>query len=259
MEEGVKFEEKGQFDWDFGQPFGITKTIVAFANTLGGQIILKNVACDHARLDSARLTDFVNKWVAPKISGLSAEFVDDDQCLITVAPSDNAPHIFVKNANFKDSHGADKTAWHSGQVYARHSSKSEAANAEDLSRCIQNQVGQWLSKLGSAMESLSLDVREGTSSLTVSLGEGHGALKIGIADPNSDFPYITKTLGEMIGKSQNWTSQALYQLGCKENQIYSLTFTNSKGVVIMRRYNTRALDLLKAKLAEDATYDPYHL
>jgi hypothetical protein len=258
MEEGLRFEQKGYFDWNHGQPHAIAKTIVAFANTQGGKILLKGVECDKALLDSARITDFVNKSVAPPVSGISTESHENGDCTITVEPSESAPHIFIKNASYKDSEGNDKSAWHAGQVYARHSSKTEPANADDLARNIQVRVSQWLSKLGSAMESLSLDIKEGKSALPVSISDGPSALKIGIADPNRDYPYLTKTLGKKIKKTQDWTQCALKRLGCKDNPIYSMEIRGVKGEIVMRRYNERALTILTKKIAECPDYDPYH-
>jgi hypothetical protein len=68
MPESESFEEKSSFEWGReGQHFDLLKTIVAFANCAGGQILLKQVSGDHRRLDSARIDDFANTYVSPRL------------------------------------------------------------------------------------------------------------------------------------------------------------------------------------------------
>ena len=61
MVEGGSYEEKSEFAGHQNDFLDISKTIIAFANGDGGQIVLRSLACDSALLDSARLDDFVNR------------------------------------------------------------------------------------------------------------------------------------------------------------------------------------------------------
>ena len=108
------------------------------------------------------------------------------------------------------------------------------------------------------MHSLSLDIKGDKSSLPVSISDGPAALKIGVADPNTDYPFLTKKVGSIIKRDQNWTAMAFEKLGLKGDPTYSLSIKGGKGQIVMRRYNERAVEKLKAHLEAVPDFDPYH-
>jgi hypothetical protein len=258
MSESEAYEEKGHFDWAFGQQFDLLKTIVAFANREGGRIVLNTVKCDVARLDSARLDDFVNKYVSPRVGGIASKTVGEGALEISVAKSDRAPHVIAHEASYEDQKGRTRSAFYPGQIYVRHSSKSEPATADDVHKMIQRILGAWIGKIGQSIENLSLDIVSDKTSLPVGLTDDSAALTIAVADPNTDYPFTTNSLGQQIGRNQNWTHKAAGRLGLKDSHVYSLPIKGANGQVVVRRYNARALEVLKKKLEEHPDYDPYH-
>ena len=102
MPESEFFEEKSTFEWGLeGQQYDLLKTIIAFANTEGGTIQIKAVVGDKDRLDFARLDDFCNKHISPRIGGIVGEFIEGNGCLVTVAKSSFAPHVVAQEASYQ--------------------------------------------------------------------------------------------------------------------------------------------------------------
>jgi hypothetical protein len=257
MSESEQHEDKSHFDWEYGQQFALLKTIVAFGNLDGGKLVLKNVICDPARLDSARLDDFVNKYIEPRLGGIKSTCIASNTWEIQVQRSPRAPHVIAHEASYKDKKGKLKSAFYPGQIYVRHSSKSEAATADDVHSMIQNAVASWLIKIGQSIESLSLDIGDHANALPVRLSDSATALKIGVADPNTDYPYTAKTMGACVKRNQNWTHATATRLGLKDNPVYSISILGANGVVMQRRYNDNALNVVREKLKECPDYDPY--
>jgi predicted HTH transcriptional regulator len=154
MGESDSFEEKSEFDWANGQEIALLKTLVAFANTKGGKISFKSVRSDVKLLDSARLDDFINSHVAPRISGITSEAVTDEEWHVIVPVSANPPHVIKKDVNVLVN-GKQKLLARTGDIYVRHSSKSEIATHDDIHRMFQVTLAFWLSKIGQAVQTLS--------------------------------------------------------------------------------------------------------
>ncbi|MBO0743356.1 MAG: hypothetical protein J2P51_18310, partial [Hyphomicrobiaceae bacterium] len=94
------YEEKSEFAGENNDFTDIAKTIAAFANGDRGCIVLKALTCDPKRVDSARLDDFVNRWVSPRITGITSTITSDGGCTISVAPSQNSPHVIAHCASY---------------------------------------------------------------------------------------------------------------------------------------------------------------
>jgi hypothetical protein len=76
-------------------------------------------------------------------------------------------------------------------------------------------------------------------------------------DVESDYPYLTREVGEKIGKTQNWTARAITVLGLKGDGKYHQSVRASRTTTI-HRYSTAAVNVLTQKLQADPTFDPYH-
>jgi hypothetical protein len=228
------------------------------ANTEGGEVSIKTLQTDKETLDSARLDDLVNKYVAPRVQGITSAQGDSGDWHIAVPQSKERPHIFVEEARYRDRDGKVRSAFYPGQIYVRHSSKTEPATDDDLRNIILDHVGRWLKKVGEAVTDFSLEIGEGTTGLPVRISESAAALTIAFKDPNRDYPYTTKTLGAKIGKGQNWVAQAASVLRLKEDPRYSLAILGAGDNVVVRRYNDRALEKLRDTLADNPGFDPWH-
>jgi hypothetical protein len=101
--------------------------MVAMANCRGGRIVLSDVICSSKLLDSSHLDNLVNAQVSPRINGITWRQLPDGDWEIEADRSPDRPHVFVVDRRYKDDEGKDKYAFHRGQVYVRHSSKSEPA------------------------------------------------------------------------------------------------------------------------------------
>lgn len=134
--EGTDHEEKSAFDWSPKEKLEVVKNVVAMANIDGGTIFLKSIQCDTTYLDSARLDDLVNKYIEPKFHGIRSE-VSEGACRILVERSTTRPHIFIDAVAYTDGKGRSRTAFYSGQVFVRHSSKTDPARGEDVERMLR--------------------------------------------------------------------------------------------------------------------------
>lgn len=75
-------------------------------------------------------------------------------------------------------------------------------------------------------------------------------------DVESDYPYLTRELGEKIGKNQNWVARAVAVMKLKDDQKYHQAVRASINSVV-HRYSEAALAQLEAKLSSQPTFNPY--
>lgn len=116
MKTGVEsdsWEEKSLYDGSLAAQLQIIKTLVAFANTKGGTVVLKVVKCKTTELDSAKIDDLINRRVEPNISGFVTEVGGDQSVRISVPKSPNLPHIFCSDGDYKDENGnnGSRSGW----------------------------------------------------------------------------------------------------------------------------------------------------
>lgn len=234
------------------------KTIIAMANSDGGEIRILSFEGDPDKLDSARLDDSVNRYVAPRVEGIVSTQEAAGSWRIRVPKSEDGPHIFVRETSFEDADGRTHSAFYPGQVYARHSSKTEPATGDDLRAIIEGHVVKWLNHVATAIQDFSLELEEGGGGLPARLSETGTGLRIAVKDPNRDFPYTAKTLGLKLDRNQNWVAKALGVLRLRGNPEYSLAIQGASGQITIRKYNELTLDVLWQKLSDDASFDPYH-
>lgn len=255
MSEGTCYEEKSEFAGENNDFIDITKTIVAFANGDGGQIVLKSLTCDAKRLDSSRLDDFVNKWVSPRVTGIESTVTSGGVCTINVASSQSSPHVITHSAAYVHG-GKQRPAFYQGQIFVRHSSKSEPATADDIRQMIERAVSRALASLGDAIKRASIQLQEGGLPIaTVAKG---AVLEIAVQDVNKTYPYTAKTLGAALGKNQSWAAYAAGKLNLKNDSAFSMPVYGSGGKVALRKYNERALERIRRELEDNPDFDPFH-
>lgn len=138
--EGEQVEKKSLLDPTSSEDFlGLVADLTAMANTSGGSVVIGTagtpIPSTHIKLfDSARVDDKVNSFVEPRIGGITSEQVDSDFIVVHVEKSQNPPHVFKKEGNFQHEKKGQMALFRAGDVFARHSSKSERANRADYDR-----------------------------------------------------------------------------------------------------------------------------
>jgi hypothetical protein len=208
--EGTDHEEKSVFEWTSKDKLEVVKNVVAMANTDGGSILLKSIQCDASYLDSARLDDLVNKHIEPKFHGIRSQVSEGGECVILVERSATRPHVFLTAQSYTDGRGRPKTVFYPGQVFVRHSSKTDPARGEDVQQILREATGEVVRQLGAAIQGFSGDIRE--VGIPVTLG-AEGLFQVSMKNPNEVFPYTAKTLGKKLGKNQSWVARAVRKLG----------------------------------------------
>jgi predicted HTH transcriptional regulator len=180
--ECTTYEEKVEVVWsEAGKQFDLLKTIVAFANCEGGELCIVAFKGDEQRLDSARLDDFVSKYVSPPVRGIVSAKAQDGSWTISVYKSPTAPHVIKEGGNYVKK-GVQTPAFYRGQVYVRHSSKSEPASAEDLQRLIREGVASWLASLGEAVARVGISDDGTDTGIPFRLVAGGPALEVSFRD-----------------------------------------------------------------------------
>lgn len=71
-----------------------------------------------------------------------------------------------------------------------------------------------------------------------------------------DYPYLTRELGEKIGRNQNWVAKAATVLQLKGDPKYHQSIRVSRSSVV-QRYSEAALQRLQSLLVEEPTFNPY--
>lgn len=71
-----------------------------------------------------------------------------------------------------------------------------------------------------------------------------------------DYPYLTRELGEKVGKNQNWAAKAATVLGLKGDPTYHQEIRASRSSSV-QRYSDAALQKLKDYIAAHPNFDPY--
>lgn len=249
--ESETYEEKSSIEWsEVGKQFDLLKTIIAFANCEGGVIFIAKFIGDEALLDSARLHDFSSKYVDPAISGISSEKGQDGSWKISVTKSPFAPHVIKMSGNYKKN-GKDRAAFYPGQVFVRHSSKSEPASAIDLQRIIREGVSSWLGSLGAAVARVGLSSAEGVG-VPMRIVEGGPALSIGIDESH---PYSASDIGEPFGKTGAWIGKLITKEGMRDDRRYSLRLKQYKQP--MYCFSEAAKAKVAELLSSSPEYNPY--
>lgn len=246
------YEEKSQIEWSSaGKQFDLLKTLVAFANCDGGRLRIKKFIGDDQHLDSARLDDFVNKYVAPPVNGIASSQDGDGCWVLEVAKSPFAPHVIVNTGNY-ETKGRQKPAFYPGQVYVRHSSKSEPANEQDFQRMIREGVSSWLSSLGAAVAQVGFADDEDGSGVPMRIVDGGPALAISIEESH---PYSATDLGRPFGKQGAWIGKLINREGMRDNIRYTKKLRVYSDPIYC--YSEAARERVEKLLMKKPNYNPY--
>lgn len=75
-------------------------------------------------------------------------------------------------------------------------------------------------------------------------------------DVETDYPLLTKEVGEAIGKSQNWTAKAVAVLGMKGDQRYHQPIRSGERTYV-QRYSRATVQKLAERLKQHPDFNPY--
>jgi len=212
--EGKNTEYKLRFDpGDSRAKTKLVKHIVAMANSGGGEIIfgrdetsIPGLPQDIARqLDSAALTDYVEKYVDKGLIGLHHDFreLPNGNFVITIRidPSTH-PIVLVKDGTWSGMHGKDMPEFHKGDVWMRHGSKSERLSQADMDRVVReafergiNQVISGAQIIRKAGPDSSVEFRAGKSDV---IRSPRDLLRLALSRRELNLPYL------LSGKELLW-------------------------------------------------------
>ncbi len=253
MSEDLDFEYKSNWDGTPKEWLVLVQTIVSIANSAGGEIRLEGVSVDLSLLDSARIHDQVQKYIRPRIDKLSSDATGPNAVTIRVDESENAPHIFVLEGTYQVGR-EHKTIFHKGQVYARHSSKTEPANDQDIERIIAKRVSKFLGRLA---DSVALTGLSPAVEANLIITEDATSQVLRSADVATHYPFLAKDIAIRLEKTTDWIQTAAAKLGIKDDQSLSFTVNGSSGKPVQRRYAKAAEELIRAKLVQEPNWNPY--
>jgi hypothetical protein len=255
MDESEEFEEKSHFNFGNGQEFDLVKTIVAFANTKGGVIRLSSFSCEAARLDSARLDDLVNKYVTPRMGGISSGHPEPRICTISVAKSSLAPHVFSRTQTYRDIGGVDRTAWSEGLIPVRRSSKTTAALGDDIQRLIAERLQSLLSALAGSIAKFGTKIADDPLAIPIRITDDPESLELAVRDFNEVYPFTAATVAKEIGKTQNWVANAVRKLGLLGNRTYHARIDGYRSPI--QRYSQACIDRIRSEIASNPDFNPF--
>jgi len=98
-----------------------------------------------------------------------------------------------------------------------------------------------------------------TADLTLRKGSVRDAslpVVVKTTDVDVDYPFLTRELGEQIGKNQHWTAKAIAVLKLKGDAKYHQEIRTSKSGSV-QRYSEAALHRLRSEIAADSDFNPY--
>lgn len=263
----------------------LLRTIAAMANTRGGRIVLHSADGAAAGLDAEGVEALVNEYVAPRIEGLSATVTGDGTVEIVVPDSEAKPHVFVTGLDYQIK-GRTRGAFFPGQIWVRHGSRSEPADAHDVERIIRERTSRFLGDLSATITNPAfplhmdpdaiaparagegeLDVTEAAAAEMPIFVDPHADVAIRVTtdpdaapvniDINRSYPFTTTALGESLGRSTNWAAAAVRALRLKGDLHYHYPVRNADGRVIVNKYSEAALERLRDQVERDPEWNPW--
>lgn len=184
-------EEKSEFTGSNFSWLKLIKTVVAFANTKGGELLLYNTkGVDPDEFDSARIDDRVNGYVEPRIQNVETQLLRS-YVKIKVANSPSKPHVFKIDGSYQDPEepSRQRNAFYKGQVLVRHSSKNEVATRDDYERMLEEKQNELMNRVKMVFEF--------PADRPVKIEENSEAMPVKVVKEGTGVPVLMK---DQIGK-----------------------------------------------------------
>lgn len=249
--------------------FKLIKTSVAMANTKGGTIEIKKVEkTGISQFDTARIDDKINGYISPRIQNITTKIFNNLKVKIFIPNSSDKPHVFIKRGNYPNPNPPpqQKTEFYEGQGWVRHSGKNETITKDDFDRIFKQKLDDFLKRINIIAAQFPLSAKElkvvqsdSAEAIPIKVmdrGKGLPVLKERV-DPNLDYPYNAKILGQSLNKSQSFIATMATKLGLKEQLQYALKVKNPQGKIIMVKYSEDAFVFLRKYLISNPDYNPY--
>lgn len=261
LKESEKLEYKSAFAGRDEEWLGLIKTIVALANTNGGQIVLQGIAIRSSEFDSAKIDDKVNSYITPRIQNISTSI--DDKIVLNIPNSLSKPHIFCRDGKYHNSNPPPQqlTEFYKGQVWVRHSSKNEIAINDDYERMFKEKLDKFLSRIKLIAKfpiEREINIEEIPPMKIIKKGRGLPVMvKKEKVDKIKYFIYGTKALAGELGTKEPFIYMTLKKLKLNDNPKYCYENKSASGHLLERRYNQKTVLLLKQYLIENPNFNPY--
>ncbi|MCH8342684.1 MAG: ATP-binding protein [Planctomycetes bacterium] len=254
--ESETYEHKSVYGGTDKERLKLVKSIVAMANTEGGNIHIERVTARARELDSASLDNIVNRYVGPAIHGIESEVQLDGFAVIRVAKSDQKPHVITRYAGYQEEQGRQKAVFHKGQIWVRHSSSNAEAAPDDVAMLIRGAAGRLLEQLGARIQQPGFVLRpEDEGAMPVRLASDQDAVPVRVDTPAA-YPHTRRTLSDEIGCSVPWVTAAMQSLNLENDGQYAYSDRNAVGHAVLWRYSDEARLRLLSKLDEHPDWDP---
>ncbi|MEA3493372.1 MAG: ATP-binding protein [Candidatus Margulisiibacteriota bacterium] len=260
--ESEKVEYKSKFAGSAKEWLRIIRTIVALANTNGGEIRLFNIGrISPKEFDSAKIDDKVNSYIGPRIQNISS--VNDKKIIIYVPNSVSKPHIFRKPGMYENPSPPpqQKAEFYEGQVWVRHSSENNLATKDDYDRMWAEKLDEFMKRINLVAKfpiNREMKMEEIPPVKIMKRGRGMPVVvKTEEVDKLLRFSYRTEKIAEELGKNGGFVYQALKKLKISDNKDYCYTLRTVSGKVRERRFNQEAFLFLKQYLVEHPDYNPF--
>lgn len=146
----------------------------------------------------------MNRYVERRISGITSTQQLGGALEIRVESSPFKPHMFRCDPTFRDDGGKTKTAFHPGQVWVRHSSKTEPASIDDLEAMMRVALSQLLGKLGQSILRPDFTIDQpGAPSLAVRSSEDANAIPMDFLAFRKHYRYTQASWGRNSARGRN--------------------------------------------------------
>lgn len=256
MESEVR-EDKSEFRGTRREWLRLVKTIMAFANTSGGQLYLKGVHIPATEFDSARLTRRVESHIGPRIADITSELdVKEDSSsydvVINVPDSKLKPHVITREGQYEDDKGRRHWEYYKGQVWVRHSASNAEAGPDDFERMFRQRASSLLSSLGAIVLNTPTEIidKARESGLGVTVTEDGS----GIPVRHVLLPYTATSLAKELGVKRNWVSDQATNRGWRKgmrdyDRRYMQMIPRSNGIEVLQwLYSDLARDELAKQI-----------
>ena len=254
--ESETYEEKSEYGGTPKERLKLVKSIVAMANTDGGEIHIERVTAGARGLDSASVDSTVNSYVGPALHGIECEAQLGNAFIIRIAESDQKPHIITRYASYQDDQGHQKAMFHKGQIWVRHSSSNAEATPDDLAQIVQDAAGRLLERLGAQIRQPGFVLQPDVDgAVPVRLADDADAIPVRVDTPTA-YPHTRRSLSDEIGRPVPWITTAMQTLNLENDAQNAYSDRNAAGHATLWRYSDRAREQLVARLDEDPDWDP---
>ena len=253
--ESEQYQESSDYNGTEKERLGLVKTIVAMANSTGGQLKILEVCAERRHLEFGALNKLINKYTGPPIHGITVSEAADGSVVIQVDDSEFKPHIMKLDGRY-DEGGENKSSFHKGQIWVRHGTRNTEATPDDMRHMIFDAAGHVLERVGTQIRQPGFVLAtEDGDAIAVRLADDPDALLVR-ADPDITYPHTRHSLSVEFDKPYLWITAAMKVLMIEASPEYAYTDRNTAGHPTHWRYSDAGRTVLQAKITNEPNWDP---